>query len=228
MLDSGTKQVILNCKFLKIDHWRQNDDEIKLLYLDINLKYICGMVKFNAAIFNILAMALLSFCSESCEKNSESLCGDFGLRPDQDTANNMLRLECLDPLENRVFHAYEYSEKSAGFRDLYLTEYKLADSIGNKNYRLRIYTHVLPLIDSIYQTTDNNYNPYDDKVYIEFYKENGTAKEEYYKSELPQTENYFLYEKQASGSSFTQFRYLAKSSNPDRYAVVRGKFRLVF
>lgn len=84
------------------------------------------------------------------------------------------------------------------------------------------------MTDSSYQTTDNNYNPFDDKVYIEFYKENGAVKEEYYKSELPQTENYFLYTKNDSVPPTTQFRYLAKTSNPDRFAVIRGKFRLIF
>jgi hypothetical protein len=84
------------------------------------------------------------------------------------------------------------------------------------------------LRDSSYQTTDNNYNPYDDKVYVEFYKENGTVKEEYFVSELPQTENYFLYYKDLSTSPITEFRYLAKSSNPERYALIRGKFRLIF
>ena len=207
---------------------RENDDEKIQLYLKRNLKYICEMGKINTTTFNILLMAFMSFCFLSCEKNSEPLCGGFEITPDSDTANNILRLECLNPSENRIFHAYEYTEKSAGFRDLYLTEYKLADSIGNKNYRFRIYTHIRQLTDSSYQTTDNNYNPYDDKVYIEFYKENGTVKEEYYVSELPQTENYFLYTKNDSVPPSTQFRYLAKSSNPDRYAVIRGKFRLIY
>jgi len=187
------------------------------------------MGRFNTITFKTITLALLSFCLFSCEKNSEPLCGGiWRLGPDTDTANNTLRLECLNPSENRIFHAYEYTAKPAGFRDLHLTEYKLADSIGNKNYRLRIYTHVRPLTDSSYQTTDNNYNPYDDKVYMEFYKENGTIKEEYYVSELPQTENYFLYSKDTAGSPKTIFRYLAKSSNPDRFAVIKGKFRLIF
>jgi hypothetical protein len=186
------------------------------------------MLKFNASTFNILLLSLLCFYSTSCEKKEETEGECFCYTPDYDTAQNTLRLECLNPSENRVFHAYEYTDKSAGFRDLYRTEYKLKDSTGNKNYRFRIYTHIRQLTDSSYQTTDNNYNPYDDKVYLEFYKENGTVKEDYYVSELPQTENYFLYEKDLSGSPITQFRYVAKSSNPDRYAVIRGKFRLIY
>lgn len=186
------------------------------------------MLKFKASAFTLLLLSVLCFFWTSCGKIVEVERPRGGYVLDTDTAQNTLRLECLNPSENRTFSAYEYTEKSAGFRDLYLTEYKLADSIGNKNYRFRIYTHIRQLTDSSYQTTDNNYNPYDDKVYIEFYKENGTVKEEYYVSELPQTENYFLYTKNDSVPPSTQFRYLAKSSNPDRYAVIRGKFRLIY
>lgn len=186
------------------------------------------MLKYKAPAFTLLLISVLCFYSTSCKKNVEVEEPRGGYVVDPDTAHNTLRLECLNPSENRVFHAYEYTDKSAGFRDLYLTEYKLSDCIGNKNYRFRIYTHIRQLTDSSYQTTDNNYNPFDDKVYIEFYKENGAVKEEYYKSELPQTENYFLYTKNDSVPPTTQFRYLAKTSNPDRFAVIRGKFRLIF
>lgn len=186
------------------------------------------MLKYKAPAFTLLLISVLCFYSTSCKKNVEVEEPRGGYVVDPDTAHNTLRLECLNPSENRVFHAYEYTDKSAEFRDLYLTEYKLSDSIGNKNYRFRIYTHIRQLTDSSYQTTDNNYNPFDDKVYIEFYKENGAVKEEYYKSELPQTENYFLYTKNDSVPPTTQFRYLAKTSNPDRFAVIRGKFRLIF
>jgi hypothetical protein len=184
------------------------------------------MLKSKTSAIALLSIVVLCFSFASCKKIVEVEEPHGGYVLDSDRANNTLRLECLNPSENRIFHAYEYTEKSAGFRDLYLTEYKLSDSLGNKNYRFRIYTHVRALTDSSYQTTDNNYNPYDDKVYLEFYKENGTVKQEYYVSELPQTENYFLYTKDSTGSKKTNFRYLAKSSNPDRFAVLRGKFRL--
>jgi hypothetical protein len=186
------------------------------------------MVKSKTSTIIFLSLIVLCLSVASCKKIVEVEKPYGGYVLDSDTAQNSLRLECLNPSENRIFQAYEYTEKSAGFRDLYLAEYKLADSIGNKNYRFRIYTHVRALTDSSYQTTDNNYNPYDDKVYLEFYKENGTVKEEYYISELPQTENYFLYTQDTTESKKTIFRYLAKSSNPDRFAVIKGKFRLIY
>lgn len=185
------------------------------------------MSKFKTPAITFLIITVCCLFSAACKKIIEVEKTPGGYVVDSDTAQNTLRLECLNPSENRVFHAHQYLEKPAGFRDLYLTEYQLTDSIGNQNYKLRIYTHIKALSDSSYVTTDNNYNPFDGKVYVEFYKENGAVKDELYVSELPQTENYFLFQKDSTGIKKTEFRYLAKSNNPERFAVIKGKFRLL-
>lgn len=173
----------------------------------------------------LVLFAYVVFTFSAC-KTEEIIITEPGVYEiSSDTSENLITMELLNPNQILKFKAYKYKESDVGYRDLFLNEFYLSDSGDNKKYRLRILTHKLALDTGIYQTTDNNYNPFHDKVYMEFFRLEDN-KEMLYVSTIHQKENYFNYYTFNSDYRFLSFRILAKFSNPDRYAVINGKFKI--
>lgn len=176
-------------------------------------------------LINLILIIFLLIAFNACKTEELNIPEPGVYALSNDTSENLITMELLNPNQILKFKAYKYKESDAGYRDLFLNEFYLSDSIDNKKYRLRILTHKLSLDTGTYQTTDNNYNPFYDKVYMEFFRleEN---KEMLYVSTFHQKENHFNYYTFNSDFRFLSFRILAKFSNPERYAVIKGKFKI--
>lgn len=177
-----------------------------------------------------LKLCILAFCGllfsckeEYVEEKAEEK-GTYVLW--EDSAYNRLDLQLLNPAESRSYKAVLYKEYDPGYRDLYTNEYWLRDSSGDDAYRLRILTHILPLDTFVYQTTDQKYNPFDDKVYIEFFRQGAVEKEMLFVSQIHQNDNYFIYKRTDSVNCELKFSFLSRCEQPVRYATIRGKFRI--
>ncbi len=163
-------------------------------------------------------------CKDETPVSPEVVKGTYDLYTD--SSYNQLDFQMLNPSENKVYQAYLYREYDPAYRDLYTNEFYLRDSSGDSEYRLRILTHLLPLDTFSYETTDQKYNPFKDKVYIEFFRQGTSEKESLFVSQIQQNDNYFSLSRVDSASCDLRFRVLTRSESPERYAIISGRFRL--
>jgi hypothetical protein len=174
---------------------------------------------------SILSLLTVVSCKKA-EPDTSNANNESKYKVSDDTAFNALDVYYLAPDFKSRYKAVSYTMREGGYATQMLSEFELKDSSGDASYRLRIYTKDRELQDSVYQTSNDKYNSYPQKVYIEFYKNSSTGRINLYTSELPQTYNYFRYSDTDSTDAFLKFRFLSKQTDPETYAIMEGKFRI--
>jgi hypothetical protein len=159
----------------------------------------------------------------ACKTKSEDVKAS---EPKYNLLDNELVFEMKNPDSTFKFTALNYSIFPAGYADQIVHQFELKDSLNNSNYRLRIMSKTHALKDSFYSTSNDKYNIYPDKLFIEFYKL-GKVKENLYQSDIQQTYSFFRYTDTDSTPAQIQFKYLSKTEAPSKYAIISAKFTII-